>query len=382
MEKKHRILIVDDEVLNRSVFKEMVESLGHVAEVAEDGVGALAMMKLDIDLVLMDVNMPGIDGFETVRRIRKDPEVGDLPIIMVTALAGKEDRLRAVEAGANDFIAKPVDLTELQVRTASLLKIKEHQDDIKRYQSELEALVEKRTVALRRTLDEMAEAQRRTHEAYLDTIHRLAVAAEYKDMYTAAHINRVSYYCSMLGRALHLPPGETETILHASPMHDVGKLGIPEGILLKPGKLDPDEWKIMKKHTTIGAHILGGSTSELLQAGEIIALSHHEWWDGSGYPQGLVGEDIPIMGRICAVADVFDAMTTERPYKDAMSNEQAFEILGEKRGAHLDPQIVDLFLESLDDVAAIQEIYRDKNETTFSSLEKSVIGVRGRGGWR
>ena len=359
---------MDDEELNRSVFKEMVESLGHEVEVAEDGVGALAMMKLDIDLVLMDVNMPGMDGFETVRRIREDPEVGDLPVIMVTALAGKEDRLRAVEAGANDFIAKPVDLTELQVRTSSLLKVKEHQDEIRRYQAELEALVEKRTVALRKTLDEMAEAQRQTHEAYLDTIHRLAVAAEYKDMYTAAHINRVSFYCAMLGRALHLPPGETETILHASPMHDVGKLGISEGILLKPGKLDPGEWEIMKQHTTIGARILGGSTSELLEAGEIIALSHHEWWDGSGYPQGLAGEDIPIMGRICAVADVFDAMTTDRPYNEAMPNEKALEILKEKRGTHLAPQVVDLFLEYLDEVLAIQEKYRDNYVTIRPSL--------------
>lgn len=361
--EQHRILIVDDEELNRAVFKEMVESLGHSAEVASDGVGALAMSMLDIDLVLMDVNMPGMDGFEVVRRIRENPETQDLPIIMVTALTGKEDRLRAVEAGANDFIAKPVDLTELQVRSASLLKIKEHQDDIRRYQSELETLVEKRTEALRKTLDEMADAQRRTHDAYLDTIHRLAVAAEFKDNNTAAHINRVSYYCALLGNAMNLSPGDSETLKHASPMHDVGKIGIPEEILFKPDKLDAEEWKIMQQHTTIGARILSASQSELLKAGEEIAISHHEQWDGDGYPNGLKGEDIPVMGRICAVADVFDAITTQRPYKEAIQNETAYEIISEKKGNHLDPQIVDIFLENHEGICEIQNKYKDLNKS-------------------
>ncbi len=359
---RHRILIVDDEELNRAVFKEMVESLGHSAEVASDGVGALAMSKLDIDLVLMDVNMPGMDGFEVVRRIREHPETQDLPIIMVTALSGKEDRLRAVKAGANDFIAKPVDLTELQVRTASLLKVKEHQDELRRYQAELEALVDKRTEALRKTLDEMAIAQRQTHEAYLETIHRLAVAAEYKDTNTAAHINRVSYYCSMLGNAMNLSPGDSEALKHASPMHDVGKIGIPEEILFKPGKLDAEEWGIMQQHTIMGARILGDSRSELLKAGEVIAISHHEQWNGNGYPNGLKGEDIPIMGRICAVADVFDAVTTKRPYKKAMPNEAACEIVKNKRGSHFDPQVVDLFLDNLEKVYEIQHRYQDMSD--------------------
>ena len=359
----HRILIVDDEELNRVVFKDMVESLGHIAEVASDGVGALAMSKLDIDLVLMDVNMPGMDGFEVVRRIREHPETQDLPIIMVTALSEKEDRLRAVNAGANDFIAKPVDLTELQVRSASLLKIKEHQDELRRYQAELEALVDKRTEALRNTLDEMAEAQRQTYDAQLETIHRLAVAAEYKDSNTAAHINRVSYYCALLGKAMNLSPGDTEILKHASPMHDVGKIGIPEEILLKPGKLDAEEWKIMRQHTTFGARILGDSESELLKAGEVIAISHHEQWDGNGYPDGLKGEDIPVMGRICAVADVFDAITTKRPYNEAMPNENAIELIKEKKGNHMDPHIVDLFMENLEDIYEIQSRYQDLSES-------------------
>lgn len=203
----------------------------------------------------------------------------------------------------------------------------------------------------------MAEAQRRTHKAHLDTIKRLAIAAEYKDEDTAIHIDRMSNYCAIIARELHLPPGEVEVILNASPMHDVGKIGIADAILLKPGKLDNDEWDIMKQHTTMGGRILSGSSSDLLLAGEVIALSHHEKWDGSGYPKGLAGEDIPLFGRICAVADVFDALISERPYKKAFSNEKAYEILREGRGTQFDPKVLDAFFKRLDKVVAIQEQY-------------------------
>ncbi len=167
----------------------------------------------------------------------------------------------------------------------------------------------------------------------------------------------MSNYCAIIARVLHLPPGEVEVILHASPMHDVGKIGIADAILLKPGKLDNDEWDIMKQHTTMGGRILSGSSSDLLLAGEVIALSHHEKWDGSGYPKGLAGEDIPLFGRICAVADVFDALISERPYKKAFSNEKAYEILREGRGTQFDPKVLDAFFKRLDKVVAIQEQY-------------------------
>lgn len=191
-------------------------------------------------------------------------------------------------------------------------------------------------------------------EAHLDTLHRLALAAEYKDKETVLHILRMSRYCAILARGLHLPPSDVEIILHASPVHDVGKIGIPDAILLKPGKLDREEWILMKQHATIGAHILSGSRSRLVQVGQIIAKSHHEKWDGSGYPEGLAKENIPLWGRICAVADVFDALTSKRPYKEAFSNEKAFKILKEERGKHFDPRIIDVFFEQLDDVLAIQ----------------------------
>jgi putative two-component system response regulator len=359
MDQLKRILIVDDEKLNQEVLEGMVESLGYTYETAQDGTEALAKLKLGIDLVLLDVMMPRIDGFEVVRRIREDPEYSHIPIIMVTALTDKESRLRAAEVGANDFITKPIDKTELKVRMASLLKMKEAQDAVKRHQILLEKTVQERTQVLRHALAEMAEAQRHIHEAHLDTIHRLALAAEYKDENTAGHLHRMSRYSALLAQALNLPSDKVELILHASPMHDVGKIGIPDVILLKPDKLDPEEWEIMKQHTLIGSQILKNSSSPLLQVGEIIALSHHEKWDGSGYPQGLAGEQIPLWGRICAVADVFDALTSVRPYKKALSNEEAYDILLESRGTHLDPRLVDLFLANWDKVKEIQIQYSD-----------------------
>ena len=355
MNHPKRILIVDDEEENQELLKTIVKSLGHEPEIARDGFEALAKLKLDIDLVLLDITMPRMDGFDVVRQIREDPDLSNLPVLMVTALTSKSDRLRAVEAGTNDFISKPVDMTELQVRVKSLLRMKEAQDVVKRHKEELEKMVERRTESLRQALETMAQAQRRAFEAHLDTIRRLAVAAEYKDANTADHIYRMSSYSAILACGLNLPPGEVELILQASKMHDVGKIGIPDSILLKPGKLTNSEWETMKQHTLIGAHILSNSPSELLQAGEIIALSHHEKWDGSGYPNGLVRKDIPEWGRICAVADVFDALTSERPYKKAMPNEEAYEIVKEGRGKHFDPDIVDVFFDKLDEIIGIQK---------------------------
>jgi len=359
MDRAKRILIVDDEAPNRDLLEALLESLGHKSEKACYGIEALAKMKLDIDLVLLDVMMPGMDGFEVARRIREDPVNGDVPIIMVTSLTEKKDRLRAVEVGANDFISKPIDKTELKVRMTSLLNMKEAQDAIKEYSAKLEEMVTKRTADLRKALEDMAEAQRRTKEAHLDTIRRLAIAAEYKDEDTAAHIHRMSKYSALIAQGLNLPPGEVEVIRHASPMHDVGKIGIADSILLKPGKLDEDQWKVMKEHAIIGSRILDGSSSSVVQAGEVIARSHHEKWDGSGYPQGLSGEDIPLWGRICAVADVFDALTSNRPYKKAFSNKKALEIMREGRGTHFDPRALDVFFEGLDQVFAIQAEYRE-----------------------
>jgi len=357
--RKSRILIVDDEEYNRDMLGQILTNTGYEVDFAEDGFQALSMIKLGFDLVLLDITMPGMDGFEVADRIREEFDAQELPICMVTGLTGREERLRALEAGANDFINKPVDMVEMNVRVASLLRLKESHDTIKRHQAELEAMVEQRTRDLKKALQESAHAERKAYHAQLETIDRLVLAAEYKDEDTAFHIKRMSRYSHLLATKLHLRPQECETILNASPMHDVGKIGTPDAILLKPGKLDPDEWEIMKQHTVIGARILGGSGSELLQAGEIIAISHHEKWDGSGYPNGLSGENIPLHGRIVAITDVFDALTSRRPYKEPFSNEKALEIMREGRGKHFDPTILDLFLNNFDEIEKIQSQYGD-----------------------
>ena len=359
VERLKRILIVDDEEQNRELLEAMVESLGYEPDVARDGVEALAKLQLDVDLVLLDVMMAGMDGFQVAKRIRRDPRGAEVPIIMVTGLTSREDRLAAVECGANDFISKPFERIELRVRMASLLRMKEAQDALHNHRRELELLVERRTASLRDALQAMVEAQRQAHQAQLDTVERLAIAAEFKDKTTARHIHRMSQYSAIIARGLRLPPGEVESILHASRMHDVGKLGIPDDILRKPASLDQPEQDLMRQHTTIGGRILGNTSSTLLQAGHVIAMSHHEWWDGSGYPNGLSGEGIPLSGRICAVADVFDAVTSVRPYKPAFSNEEAYEILRRERGTHFDPHIVDVFFEHLGEVIEVQSRYRD-----------------------
>ena len=354
-----RILVVDDEAINRELLDAILTGFGYEIETAADGFEALAKLKLDIDLVLCDLMMPGMDGFEVVQKIREDSDNANVPICMVTSLSGKEQRLRAVAAGANDFIAKPVDRLEVEVRVRALLKIKEAQDALTRYQSGLEETVERRTTALREALQEMSVAHRETYEAHVETIERLAVAAEYKDEDTAKHIRRMSQYAHIIALELKLPPKQCEIILHSSPMHDVGKLGIADAILLKPGKLDTDEWETMKTHTTIGGRILKGSSSELLQTGEVIAMTHHEKWDGSGYPSCLSRDDIPIEGRIVAIADVFDALTSRRPYKEAFSVEKSLEIVKEGRGSHFDPAVSDAFTNRLDAILLKKKEYSD-----------------------
>ena len=206
----------------------------------------------------------------------------------------------------------------------------------------------------------MVKPRQRSNKVLLETIMRLSIVAEYKSKDTAAHIYHISNYCAIIAQGLHLPQNEVEIIRHASPMHDVGMIGIPDKILLNPEKFDNDEWEIINQHTTIGGCILSGSKSEVLQVGEVIALSHHERWNGSGYPKGLVGEEIPLYGRICAVADVFDALTSERPYRKAFSNEDAYEVLRKGRSTQFDPKVVDAFFEGLDEVITIQQLHKDR----------------------
>ena len=360
---RKRVLVIDDDPGVRNITQTLVEALGHDVEAAHDGIEGLAKLHLGVDLILLDVVMPGLDGFEVCRRIRQDPAGRDVPVIMVTTLETREHRLHAVEAGANDFIAKPVDETELRVRSTSLLKLKAAQDEVKRYQTRLEAMCEERTASLRKALEQMAEAQRIAYQAQLETVERLAILAEYKDKVTGRHIQRMSEYSAVIARGLKLPPAEVELILHASRMHDVGKIAVPEAILRKPAELDAHEWSVMRQHSVFGSRILENSSSEILQAGKIIALHHHERWDGAGYPAGLSGSDIPLWGRICAVADVFDAVTSERPYKPAFPNEEALQLLLDGKGKHFDPRVVEVFFECLEEILAIQSKYKDEQNS-------------------
>jgi putative two-component system response regulator len=309
-----------------------------------------------------------------VKRLRADPRFAELPVIMVTALDSREDRILSVKAGANDFIIKPVDRTELQVRVGSQLKLSEAREALRHQQLELEERISQRTAALRRAVTEMAEAQRRTCAAHMDTIRRLVLAAEFRDMETAHHVVRISHYTAVIAHALHLPPGEVEALGHASTMHDIGKIAIPDAILAKRGLLTPEERKLMQSHTTIGGRILQGSPSELIQAGQMIALSHHEKWDGNGYPRGIAGEDIPLWARICSIADVFDALTTDRPYRGAMSPASAMDQMRAECSS-FDPLLLDLFFSREDEVIAILRQFQNREETGLHPLDRFALKV-------
>ena len=356
-----KILAVDDEKVNLRVVAGFVQSFGHECLTALSGPEAIELLDDSIDLVLLDIMMPDMDGYEVCRFIRESSSQPEAPIIMVTALNSREDRIKAVEAGASDFVSKPIDKTELRVRMNSLLKMKEARDEVKRYQNELEEMAQVRTRALQVAVDNLVGLQQSTVAAHLETIYCLASAAEYKDEETAEHIKRMSYTAAIVARAKGLPEDEVRMVLHSSPMHDVGKIGIPDSVLLKPGTLDPDEWAIMKRHTTIGAAILSAGSSEYLETGRTIALSHHEKWDGTGYPKGLAGEDIPLYGRICALADVFDALLSKRPYKDPFPMEKALDIMRQGRGTHFDPELLDLFMDNLDEILSIHEEFGEKD---------------------
>jgi len=359
MPEKKKILVVDDEAATRLSLERLLVGLGHEPVLAANGTEALALLGQDIELVLTDVMMPDMSGYELTNAIRARPDFAEIPIILVTALSARSDRIKGVEAGANDFIVKPVDVTELHLRVDSLLKVKQAHEALRLYQLHLEEMVRLRSVDLQRTIGELKDQQRQNQVALLDTAKRLGIAAEFKDKETSDHIQRMSEYCELIARRMGLPGGEVEIVLRASPLHDVGKLGTPDAILLKPGPLTPAEWVIMKEHTVIGGRILEGAMSDVIQAGEIIALAHHEKWDGSGYPEGLAGEDIPLYGRICAIADVFDALTNKRPYKEAFSNETAVNIMTEGRGQHFDPKLLDLFFANFDEVRRIQKKFAE-----------------------
>jgi putative two-component system response regulator len=330
-------MVVDDEARNLRLMEALLAPEGYEVILAQDGEEALVRARQEPpDVILLDIMMAGIDGLEVARQLQANEETKAIPIVMVTALTETDARVKALEAGAADFLSKPVERVELRARVKSLLKVKAYNDHIRDHARELEAEVAKRTQLLKTAL---AEAK----AASLDTVYRLSRAAEYRDEDTGTHILRVSRYAAAIARQMDLTEKTIESIMYASPMHDVGKIGIPDRILLKPGKLDPDEWEVMKQHTLIGGRILQGSHTLFVRLGEEIAMTHHEKWDGSGYPKGLKGRDIPLSGRIAAIVDVFDALTTNRPYRKALPVDEALSIIRESVGTQFDPDVAAAF---------------------------------------
>jgi len=360
-EREVKVLIVDDDTTIRDFIKELLQGEGYLVETAETGKEALEKIPLfNPDIVLTDYLMPEMDGITLCRAIKNNPETIDIGVILITGVNDFETRIKGLSAGADDFLAKPVMVPELFARIKSLSKVKFYHDFLKDYQKKLEEEVEKKTADLLKANLELQVAYAEIQELSLEIIYRLARAAEYRDEHTGYHIQRISHYSVALGTHLGLSNEALEVLKYASPLHDIGKLGIPDRILLKPGPLSPEEWKIMKMHTVIGAQILAGSRIKYLKAAEKIALYHHERWDGTGYPMGLKGEKIPLFARIVAVADVFDALTTDRPYRKAMSVEEAFEIIKKGRGSHFDPQIVDTFFKIKEEILSIKELFKDE----------------------
>ncbi len=327
-ERRQKLLLVDDEPSNLQVLRHILQDSYRLL-FARDGDKAIELAgREQPDLILLDVMMPGMTGYQVCRALKRDPATRAIPVIFVTALTDTDDEAEGFEAGAVDYITKPVSplIVKARIRThLSLVRV-----------------------------DELRETR-------LQIVQRLGMAAEYKDNETGLHVIRMSHYSRLLALAAGLGEDEAEDLLHAAPMHDVGKIGIPDAILRKPGKLDADEWSVMREHSRIGAKIIGEHPGGLLRMAHNIALCHHEKWDGSGYPHGLRGEAIPLEARIVAIADVFDALTSERPYKKAWSVEEAVTLIRSEAGRHFEPRLVELFIDRcLPQVLEVRELWKER----------------------
>ena len=349
--KPARILVVDDEERNRRLLVAMLEVEGYSASEAADGAQALELARQNPpDMLLLDIMMPGMDGYDVARALKADAATKAIPVVMVTALDDRDSRLRGLEAGAEEFVTKPVDRNELRIRVRNLLRLKEFSDFLADHNRILESEVKERT--------------RQLLSSYRETIATMTRAASYKDEETGAHVARISFYTVDLAQALGLGPAFCDPIHFASPMHDLGKIAIPDAILGKPGGFEPHEWEIMKTHAGLGEKLLRGTDSPYLVMGAEIAGAHHERWDGGGYPVGLKGEAIPFSARIMNICDQYDALRSKRPYKEAFSHERTIEIItvgdGRTMPSHFDPAVLEAFKGCVGRFRDIFEAHRDE----------------------
>ncbi|MBW6487848.1 MAG: response regulator [Sulfurimonas sp.] len=350
------VLAVDDEPFNLDLIELAFLDIPQIQLTqAINGQDALEKLQTcDAEVVLLDLRMPVLNGFEALKIIKNDPKLCEIPIIVVTA--NSEEKHTALALGANDFLAKPVDVEELKLRTINHAKSYKAHKQLDIINKNLDALVATRTEELNKALNLAKETE---YEISL----RLGMASEYRDLETGMHIKRMSAYSALLGKLSGMDAQAEQLLLYASPLHDIGKIGIPDAILLKPGKLDDKEFRLMQEHTTIGGLMLAnGQKYPIIALGQIIATQHHEKYDGSGYPNGITGEQIDINARIVAIADVFDALSSKRVYKEAFALDKVLNILKEGRGTHFDANLLDLFIDNIEQFLQIQKALPDLDE--------------------
>lgn len=342
-----RVLIVEDNRTNLLLMEMLVRQIGGCTSITySDPRKVVAELEtLDYDIAIVDYQMPHINGIELIWQLRDVERLADKPIVVVTADNDAAIRMQAIEAGAIEFLNKPIEPVEFRIRLQNLAKLCDVQKSLAGHAEWLRHEVDRATQELRRREEEI--------------INRLALASGYKDGDTAAHTMRMARYSELLALELGLSSEYCRDIRLAAPMHDIGKVGVPDHVLLKRGALDADERSRMQEHANIGAAILAGSECDLLRLGAEIAVSHHERWDGAGYPRGLAGEAIPLAGRIASIADVFDALTTARPYKEAWPTEKAFAYLQEQAGKQFDPACVEAFVAAKDKVLSVMAAFPD-----------------------